>query len=175
MAPIGESGAADVAAGMGDEPSAAGAAPGAGPAGKKGSYVPPALRGDRGAGERMGSKFGERDDLATLRVTNVSVFGTAMSSPGDNLLMLQHRSPRWPRRENCGICSSVSVASPESSWPRTGKPAWPRVLRSSASQTEAMPSRLATRWTGLVSSILFCGWSSPRRLSRLFHTCQGVS
>ncbi|KAF4454498.1 translation initiation factor 3 subunit G [Fusarium austroafricanum] len=68
MAPIGESGAADVAAGMGDEPAPAGAAAGA----KKGSYVPPALRGDRGAGERMGSKFGERDDFATLRVTNVS-------------------------------------------------------------------------------------------------------
>ncbi|KAG7416209.1 eukaryotic translation initiation factor 3 subunit G-domain-containing protein [Fusarium sp. MPI-SDFR-AT-0072] len=69
MAPIGETGAADVAAGMGDESSAAGA----GAAGaKKGSYVPPALRGNGGAGERMGSKFGERDDFATLRVTNVS-------------------------------------------------------------------------------------------------------
>ncbi|KAH9887758.1 eukaryotic translation initiation factor 3 subunit-like protein [Xylariomycetidae sp. FL2044] len=71
MAPVGAEGAAgDVAAGMGDEP--APAAGGAG-AGKKGSYVPPALRGDRGAGEKMqGSKYGERDDLATLRVTNVS-------------------------------------------------------------------------------------------------------
>lgn len=74
MAPVGAEGAADVAAGMGDEPSAnAAGAPGAG---KKGSYVPPALRGDRGAagGERMGGgKYGsERDDLATLRVTNVS-------------------------------------------------------------------------------------------------------
>ncbi|KAJ4138304.1 translation initiation factor eIF3 subunit g [Fusarium equiseti] len=68
MAPIGETGAADVAAGMGDEPSAAGAAAGA----KKGSYVPPALRNGGSAGERMGSKFGERDDFATLRVTNVS-------------------------------------------------------------------------------------------------------
>ncbi|CEJ84941.1 Putative Nucleotide-binding, alpha-beta plait [[Torrubiella] hemipterigena] len=69
MAPVGENGAADVAAGMGDEP-----APAAGPGAKKGSYVPPALRGGAGAaGERMGgSKFGERDDLATLRVTNVS-------------------------------------------------------------------------------------------------------
>ena len=82
MAPVGEgaAGAADVAAGMGDEPApaaaaagAAGAASGATGAGKKGSYVPPALRGDRaGQGERMGSKYGERDDLATLRVTNVS-------------------------------------------------------------------------------------------------------
>ncbi|KAI1459313.1 eukaryotic translation initiation factor 3 subunit-like protein [Annulohypoxylon moriforme] len=73
MAPVGaEGGSADVAAGMGDEP---GPAVGAAGAGKKGSYVPPALRGDRGAagGERMGgSKYGERDDFATLRVTNVS-------------------------------------------------------------------------------------------------------
>ncbi|GAO18316.1 uncharacterized protein UV8b_04393 [Ustilaginoidea virens] len=72
MAPIGETAAADAAAGGGEEPGASGA--GAGGA-KKGSYVPPALRGDRAgaAGERMGgSKFGERDDFATLRVTNVS-------------------------------------------------------------------------------------------------------
>ncbi|CAI0642018.1 unnamed protein product [Colletotrichum noveboracense] len=76
MAPIGtETGTADVAAGMGDEPGAAAAAAG-GPGAKKGSYVPPALRaGAAGAaaGDRMGgSKYGERDDLATLRVTNVS-------------------------------------------------------------------------------------------------------
>jgi len=39
----------------------------------KGSYVPPALRkGATGAGERMGGGKFERDDLATLRVTNVS-------------------------------------------------------------------------------------------------------
>ena len=75
MAPIGEAGAADVAAGMGDEPSAAGAASvGAAGPGKKGSYVPPALRaGAGGAGERMGGKYSDRDDLATLRVTNVSL------------------------------------------------------------------------------------------------------
>ncbi|PNY27604.1 Eukaryotic translation initiation factor 3 subunit G [Tolypocladium capitatum] len=71
MAPIGESGAADVAAGMPDDANV-----GAAGAGKKGSYVPPAMRGGAAgasAGERMGgSKYGERDDLATLRVTNVS-------------------------------------------------------------------------------------------------------
>jgi translation initiation factor 3 subunit G len=68
MAPVGEN-SADVGAGMGDDPM-----PDAGAAGKKGSYVPPAMRaGAAGAGERMGgSKYGERDDLATLRVTNVS-------------------------------------------------------------------------------------------------------
>ncbi|KAK0672585.1 eukaryotic translation initiation factor 3 subunit G-domain-containing protein [Cercophora samala] len=78
MAPIGEDAGADVG-GMGDESGAAAGAGGAGApgAGKKGSYVPPALRGaggaaGAGAGERMGGKYGERDDLATLRVTNVS-------------------------------------------------------------------------------------------------------
>jgi hypothetical protein len=71
MAPVGEAAgpSADVAAGLPDE-----SAGGAGA--KKGSYVPPAMRaGAAGAGERMGgSKYGERDDLATLRVTNVSIF-----------------------------------------------------------------------------------------------------
>ncbi|KAH6681158.1 eukaryotic translation initiation factor 3 subunit G [Plectosphaerella plurivora] len=73
MAPVGQEGA-DVAAGMGDD-EGAGAAGGAGGAGlKKGSYVPPALRGvgGGGAGEKLGGKYPERDDLATLRVTNVS-------------------------------------------------------------------------------------------------------
>ncbi|KAI5463402.1 eukaryotic translation initiation factor 3 subunit G-domain-containing protein [Mariannaea sp. PMI_226] len=70
MAPVGETPDPEAAAGMVED---TGAAAG----GKKGSYVPPALRGGPGgagpAGDRMGgSKFGERDDLATLRVTNVS-------------------------------------------------------------------------------------------------------
>ncbi|KUI54940.1 Eukaryotic translation initiation factor 3 subunit G [Cytospora mali] len=75
MAPVGEAGTADVAAGMGDDVSAAAvAATGAAGAGKKGSYVPPALRKGAGGGEgeRMGGKYSDRDDLATLRVTNVS-------------------------------------------------------------------------------------------------------
>lgn len=38
----------------------------------KGSYVAPHLRGKKGAGETMGGGFKDRDDLATLRVTNVS-------------------------------------------------------------------------------------------------------
>jgi translation initiation factor 3 subunit G len=42
--------------------------------GRGGSYVPPQLRNKAGmTGEKMGSKY-ERDDLATLRVTNVSEF-----------------------------------------------------------------------------------------------------
>lgn len=75
MAPLGDgtTPAADIAAGMGDELGPGGA--GAAGLGKKGSYVPPALRqggGAAAAAAGAGSKFGERDDLATLRVTNVS-------------------------------------------------------------------------------------------------------
>lgn len=77
MAPVG--GEADVAAGMGDEPAAGGATrageTGAGAGDKKGSYVPPALRKGAGGGEgeKMGGKYSDRDDLATLRVTNVRI------------------------------------------------------------------------------------------------------
>lgn len=75
MAPPG--GEADVAAGMGDDLPAGGASKAGegGGAGAKGSYVPPALRKGAGgdAGEKMGGKYSDRDDLATLRVTNVSL------------------------------------------------------------------------------------------------------
>jgi len=66
MAPEGEPGAGDLGT---DSPE-----PGVGALGGGGSsYVPPHLRkGGAGAGERMGGKY-ERDDLATLRVTNVSL------------------------------------------------------------------------------------------------------
>lgn len=164
MAPVGETAAAgDVAAGMGDEAAAAGGAA----AGKKGSYVPPALRGDRAGavGERMGgSKYGDRDDLATLRVTNVG-YGPGTDMCG-KMLTDEFRFPRWPRNKNCEICSSALVALPESSLPRTEKPVWPRALRLSASQTAVTPRRLAARWMDLVSSILFSGWSLPKRLRK---------
>nr|KAK5442174.1 translation initiation factor eIF3 subunit g [Exophiala xenobiotica] len=70
MAPA-DDGATPVADPMGaDEDGAGNAAGGLGVGG--GGYVPPHMRkGAAGAGERMGGKF-ERDDLATLRVTNVS-------------------------------------------------------------------------------------------------------
>lgn len=75
MAPVGET--ADVAAGMGDEPMGGATKMGMGgdPGVKKGSYVPPALRkgGAGGEGEKMGGKYSDRDDLATLRVTNVCI------------------------------------------------------------------------------------------------------
>jgi len=71
MAPVGEE-PADVAAGPADT------AEGPGGLGSgKSSYVPPHLRNGgaaSGAGDRMGGGKYERDDLATLRVTNVSLF-----------------------------------------------------------------------------------------------------
>ena len=61
--------------GAGDMDLAKGASPDVGGlSGAGGSYVPPHMRKGAagGGGDRMGSKF-DRDDLATLRVTNVSV------------------------------------------------------------------------------------------------------
>jgi translation initiation factor 3 subunit G len=70
MAPVGEEGAAEAAAGGADIPEGPG-----GLGSGKSSYVPPHLRNGGGAareGDRMGGGKYERDDLATLRVTNAS-------------------------------------------------------------------------------------------------------
>jgi len=76
LAPLGTDG--DTGAG-GDEDglpasdSFGGGAGGGGGGGTGGKYVPPSMRaGGRGAGEMMGRAGGNRDDLPTLRVTNVS-------------------------------------------------------------------------------------------------------
>lgn len=72
MAPMGEDGAGVAGGADGAEEEGATKEGGLGTGG--GGYVPPHLRkgGAAGAGERMGGKY-ERDDLATLRVTNVCV------------------------------------------------------------------------------------------------------
>lgn len=54
----------------GDDAPAEPAAPA--PGGGGGKYVPPSMRGARGPGESMGRPGGSRDDLPTLRVTNIS-------------------------------------------------------------------------------------------------------
>lgn len=75
MAPMGEEGVAAGAAGGADaEEDGAAKEGGLGTGG--GGYVPPHMRkgAKESGGERMGGKY-ERDDLATLRVTNVSLFG----------------------------------------------------------------------------------------------------
>ena len=85
MAPMGEDGVGDGAGG-----GAGGADEGVSKEGGLGvggsSYVPPHLRkGGAGTGERMGGKY-ERDDLATLRVTNVSLpFGVHVWSDSNML------------------------------------------------------------------------------------------
>ncbi|KAK4696867.1 translation initiation factor 3 subunit G, partial [Lecanoromycetidae sp. Uapishka_2] len=73
MAPIGEDGAGGADGAVAGEEEGVTKEGGLGTGG--GGYVPPHLRknGAAGAGERMGGKY-ERDDLATLRVTNVSEF-----------------------------------------------------------------------------------------------------
>lgn len=70
MAPVEESAAGGAGADADDDRPAGGSLGG----GVGGSYVPPQLRkgGASAAGERMAGKY-ERDDLATLRVTNVSI------------------------------------------------------------------------------------------------------
>jgi translation initiation factor 3 subunit G len=68
MAPVGEEGSADVAAGPAD------AVEGPGGLGSgKSSYVPPHMRNGAAAsgGDRMGGGKYERNDESTLRVTNV--------------------------------------------------------------------------------------------------------
>lgn len=71
MAPMGEDTGPGAGGDAGGEDEAAPKEGGLGGGG--GGYVPPHLRKGAGAssGERMGGKY-ERDDLATLRVTNVS-------------------------------------------------------------------------------------------------------
>lgn len=161
MAPVGEEGSADVAAGPADIGEAAG-----GLGSGKSSYVPPHLRnGGAAAGERMagGSRY-ERDDLATLRVTNVSILGPHHRVLPMADLTSNFRFRKWRKNKSFGICLSDLAESPECSWPRTGKPAWRRVSHSSASQREPMLPELARRWMDLDSSISFSEWNLPRRL-----------
>lgn len=167
MAPEGEAGAGladldgDVGAATLQTLAAGGPAPGAsGPGGS--SYVPPHLRkGGAATGERMGGKF-ERDDLATLRVTNVSLhFPASLSMHPYN--MFNSRFPNSPKKTSSAHCSSASVASPVSSSQRTEKQARPRASLSSVSSTDQTLPLRARRWTVTVTDILSCASSSPRR------------
>lgn len=96
-----------------DEPTAGGDVgaeePAAGGLGAtSGSYVPPHLRkGAAAGGEKMAGKY-EKDDLATLRVTNVCVFPSLLQRM--MMILTLYRSANWPKSRSCGICSSVSVA-----------------------------------------------------------------
>ena len=149
MAPVGEEGAtADVGAGVGDGEMAAGGL-GVG----KSSYVPPHMRsGGAGAGDKMGGGKFERDDLATLRVTNVSRNGDLEIL--SILLTLNLRYPRWPRNMNSATCLRDLDVSLVSSSQRIGSREWRRVLLSFRTKIVLMPLKLLRRWMALVSSIL---------------------
>lgn len=94
MAPVEEGGPAAVPLAEDEEKSAAGGLGGGG-----GGYVPPHLRKGNaaGAGERMGGKY-ERDDLATLRVTNVSFMSTNFLCAPQNVSNLPGLGFRIRRR-----------------------------------------------------------------------------
>jgi len=148
MAPEGEAGA-----GLPDmDGDAGGDAPGG--LGQTGSsYVPPHLRkGAAGGsgGERMGGKF-ERDDLATLRVTNVSL--SLWDIVSSVTLLTTCRSASLRKRTSSEICSSASVVLPESSWPRIATPVVQRVSRLCRSLIAVMPERRWTSSMDLVTTI----------------------
>lgn len=119
------------------------------------SYVPPALRNrdTAGPGERMGGKF-ERDDLATLRVTNVSHRPTRLHSTTLQLLTFNNRCPRWQKNKNSAIFSNVLVVSLACFLLRTGTQAVQRDSRSFLLSIDQMLARPAKRWMVSVIDIL---------------------
>lgn len=135
MAPEGESNA--------PESDAGGAAEGG--LGQGGSsYVPPHLRkgGAGTTGERMGGKF-ERDDLATLRVTNVST--PALFVLGGPLTSF-YRSLSLPKRTTFAICSNDMDGSHESFSQRIGTLAEQKALHSYRTQIVQTLQGLASVW-----------------------------
>lgn len=126
-----------------------------------GGYVPPHLRkGGAGAGERMGGKY-ERDDLATLRVTNVSWAQTHLLKYKFEA-NIDFRSRNLQKSKISERCSQDGVTSQESSSQRTGRPAEQRVSHLSVTLIGQMLRRLARRWMATVSIILSCVLSSLR-------------
>jgi translation initiation factor 3 subunit G len=115
------------------------------------SYVPPHLRkgaAGAGGGERMGGGKYERDDLATLRVTNVSITREDRRDVGTTPANVTFRFRNSRRRATCGRCSRDTGASHGCSSRRTGRRAGRRVSRSSPTPTDRMRRGRARRWTG---------------------------
>ena len=144
MAPMGEDGAAGAAGGAGADGDDDAAPKEGGLGSGSGGYVPPHLRKGGAAitGERMGGKY-ERDDLATLRVTNVRAglrdFLAAGVLSANVGCVYRCRSSR--RRTTCGRYSNAAAGSRVSFWPRTGIRRGPRGSRLSASKSGAMRPR----------------------------------
>lgn len=116
------------------------------------SYVPPHMRKGASAaagGERMGGKF-ERDDLATLRVTNVSFHQSLTVLPRDINLTVYDRCPSSRKKATFGTCSSASDGSHVCSSPKTERRAGLRVSRSCHMPTDPTLREHARRWTASV-------------------------
>src|SRR2546423_2350707 len=111
----------------------------------------------------MGGKY-ERDDLATLRVTNVSLWLVPRLSLNTDSFL--RRSQRWQRNRICGRCLSGSDGSREFSLRRTEIQGEPRDLLSFPLSTELMQLVLVRKWTALGIDISFFGSSLQRGLPR---------
>lgn len=113
-----------------------------------GGYVPPHLRkGAAGAtGERMGGKY-ERDDLATLRVTNVSY--TLHQHHNQRHANFGDRSQNSQKSQTYVRSSRGMAASPVSSSRRTERLGAPRASLSFHMQTARM---LRVRVSGLMGT-----------------------
>lgn len=125
----------------------------------KSSYVPPHLRkGGAGEGDRMGGKF-ERDDLATLRVTNVCAFNLQVIAVCMLLARVDqritrmntdifhlYRFPNSQKNKTSATSSNASAASHVSSLPKTERPVVPRASLSSVSRNVQMLLRLVREW-----------------------------
>lgn len=113
-----------------------------------GGYVPPHMRkgaAGAGAGERMGGKY-ERDDLATLRVTNVCL-NTTLVTARLRIADLCYRSQSSQRKLTFERSSSVTAVSRVSSSPRTERLGARRALLSYRMRIALMLLGRAREWT----------------------------
>ena len=160
MAPMGEDGAGGAGGVDGGDDAGVEKEGGLGAGG--GGYVPPHLRkGGKAEGERMGGKY-ERDDLATLRVTNVGFW--SMSSRfcawgwwflWANGLGAVFRSLNSRKSRICVRSSSVLDGSRGFFWPRIARRAGRRGLRLLVIRSGRMRLRRARRSMAVCPTPLF--------------------
>jgi len=144
MADLGEEAGSKTLEGLGSGMGAA-----SGPGGS--SYVPPHMRkGGAGSGERMGGKY-ERDDLATLRVTNVCPPLVDIVHLSCLINKTNRRSANLPKKTSSALFSNVSVASLVSSLQKIGRLAGQRASPLCLLSTVLTLQSLAKRWTALVT------------------------
>jgi translation initiation factor 3 subunit G len=156
MAPEG----ADAPADMPDDAPGGSGGLGAG----SGGYVPPHLRGKMGGGEKMGGKF-DRDDSATLRVTNVSEIAEEQdlrdmfSRYGHVTRVFLAKDRETGRAKGFAF---ISYADRDDA-----AKACEKMDGCKLSSKRVFVARRILTFAQTVSDILFSASSSPRRLKRL--------